>query len=244
MGYSMSMIQHEDVDVMITGGSEAPLVDTIFYGFAMSHAMTRWNGPPAEAMKPFDRRGDGFVIGEAGAYLVLEELGHALSRGARIYAEVLGHGRSCEAFHAMAPQPDGAGVVRAMEKALRKCSLPPTEIDYINPHGTANGVNDLAEVRALKTIFGPHAYRLAVSSTKPLTGHSLAAAGAVETIICALALNHQEIPPTVNLSQPLDECDLDFVCNQARPYPIRAAMNLNSGFGGKASCLILGSYPR
>ena len=243
MGYAMSMIQHEDVDVMVAGGSEAPLVDTIYYGFAMSHAMTRWSGPPAEAMKPFDRRGDGFVMGEAGAYVVLEELSHALSRNARIYVEVLGHGRSCEAFHAMATQPDGDGVVRAMEKALRKCGLDRTAIDYINPHGTANGMNDLAEVRAIKKFFGPHARRLAVSSTKPITGHSLAAAGAVETIICALAVSRHEIPPTLNLREPLPECDLDFVPGKARPYPVRAALNLNSGFGGKTSCLILGSYP-
>jgi 3-oxoacyl-(acyl-carrier-protein) synthase len=242
MGYAMSMIKHEDVDVMVAGGSEAPLVDTIYYGFATSHAMSRWHGPPTEAMKPFDQHGDGFVIGEAGAYVILEELSHALSRGARIYVELLGHGRSCEAFHPMAPEPDGAGVVRAMEKALRQSRLDHTEIDYINPHGTANSMNDLAEVRAIKRFFGPHAHRLAVSSTKPITGHPLAVAGALETIICTLALSHQEIPPTLNLRTPLAECDLDFVPGKSRPYPLRAALNLNSGFGGKTSCLALGSY--
>ena len=243
MGYAMSMIQHEDVDVMVAGGSEAPLVDTIYYGFAMSHAMTRWSGPPAEAMKPFDRQGDGFVMGEGGAYIVLEELGHALSRNARIYAELLGHGRSCEAFHAMAPEPNGQGVIRAIEKTLRKARLHPDSIDYINSHGTANAVSDLAEVRAIKTCFGPHSRKIAVSSTKPITGHSLAAAGATETIICALALVHRLIPPTLNLSTPHDECDLDFVPAKARPYPLRTAMNLNSGFGGKTSCLLLARYP-
>ncbi len=244
MGYSMSMIQHEDVDVMVAGGSEAPLIDALYFGFAMSRAMTRWAGAPGQAMKPFDVHGDGFVMGEAGAYLVLEELSHALGRGARIYAELLAHGRSCEAFHAMAPQPDGAGVVRALEKALRKAGIDRTTIDYVNPHGTANQVNDLAEVRALKKVFGAHARKLAVSSTKPITGHPLAAAGAQETIICALAIQRQEIPPTLNLKKPLPECDLDFVPEGMRAYPVRAAANLSSGFGGKTSALILGSYPR
>lgn len=240
MGYALSMIQHEDVDVMVAGGAEAPLVETIFFGFAQSHAMTRWKGPPHEAMKPFDQRGDGFVLGEGSAYVVLEELSHALNRGARIYAEVLAHGRSCEAYHPMAPHPEGAGVARAMEKALRIAGIDRENVDYINPHGSANGVNDLAETRAIKTIFGPHARRLAVSSTKPVTGHSLAAAGAVETVICALSIARQEIPPTLNLVEPLAGCDLDYVTQRSRAYPVRVAMNLNSGFGGKTSCLLLG----
>ncbi len=244
MGYSASMIQHEDVDVMVAGGAEAPLVDTIFFGFAQSRAMTRWTGPPQEAMKPFDQRGDGFVMGEGGAYVVLEELGHALSRGARIYAELLAHGRSCEAYHPMAPQPDGDGVVRAMEKALRVASLDPSMVDYINPHGSANAVNDVAETRAIKRVFGTHARRLAISSTKPITGHSLAAAGALETVVCALVLARHQIPPTINLKEPLPDCDLDYVPNGARPYPSRVAISLNSGFGGKTSCLVLGGYPR
>ena len=243
MGYALSMIQHEDVDIMIAGGSEAPIVDTCYFGFAQSRAMTRWQGPPEEAMKPFDKRGDGFVMGEAGAFVVLEELTHALSRGAKIYAEVLSHGRSCEAFHPMAPHPDGMGVARAMEKALRQANRDTTSIDYINPHGTANGINDIAETRAIKKVFGQRSSQIAVSSTKPITGHPLAAAGAVETIICALALKNQEIPPTLNLSDPLPECTLDYVPHKSRPYPIRTALNLNSGFGGKTSCLVLGRYP-
>jgi 3-oxoacyl-[acyl-carrier-protein] synthase II len=244
MAYAASMIQHEDVDVMVAGGSEAPLIDALYFGFAMSRAMTRWTGAPAEAMKPFDQQGDGFVMGECGAYVILEELTHALSRNAPIYAELLGHGRSCEAYHSMAPHPDGQGVARAMQKALRAAGLQPTDIDYINPHGTANAVNDLAETRAIKKIFGTAARRVAISSTKPITGHPLAAAGAMETIICALALSRREIPPTLNLTHPIAECDLDYVPGKMRPYPLRHAMNLNSGFGGKTSCLILGCYPR
>lgn len=242
MGYAQNMIESEDVDVMLAGGAEAPIVDTVYFGFAQSRAMSRWSGPPTEAVKPFDEQSDGFVMGEGSAYVVLEELGHALGRSATIYAEVLGHGRSCEAYHPMAPHPEGWGVARAMEKALRKANLDHTAVDYINAHGTANAVNDLAETRAIKKVFGSQAYRMAVSSTKPITGHPLAAAGALETVICALALHRQEIPPTINHKSPLPECDLDYVPGRSRPYPLRVALNLNSGFGGKASCLVLGVY--
>lgn len=242
MGYAQQMIQTEDVDVMIAGGAEAPIVDTVYFGFSQSRAMSRWNGPPAEAVKPFDENGDGFVMGEGSAYVVMEELSHALCRRATIYAEVLGHGRSCEAYHPMAPHPDGIGVARAMEKALRKARLDHMAVDYVNVHGTANAVNDVAETRAIKKVFGPQAYRIAVNSTKPITGHSLAAAGAIETVICSLALHHHEIPPTLNLRNPLPDCDLDYVSGRSRPYPLRIALNLNSGFGGKTSCLVLGAY--
>lgn len=242
MGYARHMIQHEDIDVMIAGGAEAPIVDTVFFGFAQSRAMTRWSGPPEEAMKPFDQAGDGFVMGEGGAYVVLEELTHALSRGARIYAEVLGQARACEAYHPMAPHPDGWGVARAIGKALQAGRVDLERVSYINVHGTANPPNDLAETRAIKQVFGPRARQLAVSSTKPITGHPLAAAGAIETVICALAISNSAIPPTLNLRQPHPECNLDYVPNRARPYPVDVALSLNSGFGGKTSCLMLGRY--
>lgn len=244
IGYALHMIQHEDIDVMVAGGAEAPLVDTVYFGFTKSQAMTRWSGPPAEAMKPFDRHGDGFVMGEGAAFLVIEELTHALGRGARIYAEVLGHGRACEAYHPFAPEPGGWGVARSIEKALRHARLDPAEVDFINPHGTATEASDMAEVRGIKTALGPDAVRAAVSATKPLTGHPLAAAGAIEAIICALALKHQAIPPTLNCRDPWPECDLDIVHGVTRPYPIRAALSLNSGLGGKNSCLVLGRYPQ
>jgi len=244
MGYAMSMIQNEDVDVMIAGGAEAPLVDTIFYGFSQSRAMTQSKGDPAKSMKPFDIDSDGFVMGEGGAYVVLEELSHALGRNAKIYAEMLGQGRSCEAYHPMAPQPEGAGVKRAMEKSLRRAGLDATAIQYINVHGTGNEASDLAEVRAIKKFFGENTRYLAVSSTKPVTGHPLAAAGAIETVICSLALKRQVVPMTLNLTHSRPECDLDFVRDQSRPYPLDTVMSLNSGFGGKNSCLVLGKYPR
>ncbi len=242
MGYALGMIQNEEIDVMVAGGAEAPLFDTGFAGFAHVRAMTRWKGEPSQAMKPFDKRGDGFVMGESAAFVVIEELSHALSRKAHIYAEILGHGRSCEAYHPMAPHPDGVGLVRAMEKAFRMAGCDPSIVDYVNVHGTANAPSDIAETRAIKKFFGSRAKKIAVSATKPITGHSLAASGALETVICALALQHQLIPPTLNLREPHEECDLDYVPDVARPYPVRSALNLSSGFGGKSSCLLLARY--
>ncbi len=244
MGYALTMIQNDEVDIMVAGGAEAPILPQIWGVFCQSKVMTRNNDCPKEAMRPFDKSRNGFLLGEGGGFIVLEELSHALGRGAKIYAEVLGHGRCSEAYHPVAPHPEGMGIHRAMEKALRKARLHATEVDYINVHGTATEANDLVETRAIKRLFGSHAKRLAVSATKPVTGHLLAAAGAVETIVCTLALHHQEIPLTLNLKEPADECDLDYVSSRSRPYPIRTVMNLNSGFGGKNSCLILGQYAR
>jgi 3-oxoacyl-[acyl-carrier-protein] synthase II len=180
------------------------------------------------------------VLGEGAAFLVVEELSHALNRGARIYAEILGHGRSCEAFHLVDLHPEGIGAARAMEKCLRRARLNPEEVDYINAHGTATRSNDPVETRAVKRVFGPASSRLAMSSTKPVTGHMMGAAGAVETVICALAVHHQIMPPTINLETPDPDCDLDYVPVEARPYPIDVALNLSAGFGGKNSCLAIG----
>ena len=201
--------------------------------------MTEHAGEPAEAMRPFDRTRDGFVLGEGAAFFVLEELSHALGRGARIYAEIAGHGRSCEAYHATDPHPDGVGYVRAMEKALRNARIHPTEVDYINAHGSATPLNDPIETRAIKTVFREHARRLAVSATKPVTGHLMGASGAIETMICALSIWHQEIPPTINLHDPDPGCDLDYVSGAARSFPVRVGVNLNAGFGGRYACLVL-----
>lgn len=242
MGYALSMIRNEDVDVMIAGGAEAPLIESVWGGFCLNKVMTRHSDDPSRAMRPFDKERDGFVLGEGAAFLVMEELSHALSRGARVYAEVLGHGRSCEAYHPIAPHPDGIGYFRAIEKAVRQSQIGPQDVDYINAHGTATEANDLVETRAIKRFFGSHCRQLAISSTKPITGHLMAAAGAMETVITALSIWHQEIPMTRNLSSPGEECDLDYVANQSRPYPIRVGLNLNSGFGGKNSCLVLRNF--
>lgn len=243
IGYAVSMIRHEEVDVMVAGGAEAPIVPHTWGGLCLNQVMSRRNDQPQGAMRPFDKTRDGILLGEGAAYLVLEELSYALSRGARIYAEILGHGRSCEAYHPVAPHPDGLGYFRAIQKAVRQAQLDLEAVDYINAHGTATEANDIVETKAIKRFFGAQAYRLAVSSTKPITGHLLGAAGALETIVCALALHHQEIPLTLNFNEPGEGCDLDYVRGRSRPYPIRVALNLSSGFGGKNSCLALSRYP-
>ncbi|HTE88267.1 MAG TPA: beta-ketoacyl-[acyl-carrier-protein] synthase family protein, partial [Terriglobales bacterium] len=242
IGYATSMIEQDEVDVMVAGGVEAPLLAPLWGAFCLTKVVTSRNETPQEAMRPFDRHRDGFLLGEGAAFVVLEELSYALGRGARIYAEVAGHGRSCEAYHSVSPHPDGIGLHRAMEKALRRAKLHASEVDYINAHGTATEANDRVETRAIRRLFGEHASRLAVSSTKPVTGHLLAAAGALETVVCVLTLTHKKIPLTLNFKEPADECDLDYVGGESRAYPVRVAMNISSGFGGKNSCLILKEY--
>lgn len=243
IGYAFRMIRDEEVEVMVAGGSEAPILAPLWGAFCLTRVMTSRNDTPKEAMRPFGSDRDGFLLGEGAGFLVLEELSHALSRNARIYAEVVGHGRSCEAYHSVAPHPDGVGLYRAMEKALRDARIAPEEIEYINAHGTATEANDVVETRAIQRFFGAHAQRLAVSSTKPITGHLLAAAGALETIVCALAINRQMIPMTRNLRLPAEGCNLDYVVGASRPYPLRTVLNINVGFGGKNSCLALRRYP-
>jgi len=229
---------------MMAGGAEAPILPHVWGGLCVGRVLSRRNDTPTEAMRPFDRTRDGILLGEGSAYLVLEELSYALSRGARIYAEILGHGRSCEAYHPVAPHPEGIGMYRAMQKALRSAGIDVTQVDYINAHGTATEANDLVETKAIKRLFGPHAYRMGISSTKPITGHLMGAAGALETVICALALHHQEMPLTLNHREPAPACDLDYIAGRSRPYPIRVALNLSSGFGGKNSCLALRAFHR
>jgi 3-oxoacyl-[acyl-carrier-protein] synthase II len=238
IGYAADMVRSDEVDVSVAGGSEESL-EMMHIGFCRLGAMTEQNGEPARAMRPFDRTRDGFLLGQGAAYVVLEELSHALGRGARIYAEFAGHGRSCDAHHPTDPHPEGRGYCRALEKALRQSRLNPEEVDYINAHGSATPLNDPIETKAIKRVFKEHAHRLAVSATKPITGHLMGAAGAVETVICALAISHAEIPPTINLTEPDEDCDLDYVQDGARSYPVRAAVNLNAGFGGRYACLVL-----
>lgn len=239
MGYALMMIREDEADVMVVGGAEAPIQPLVWGAFCQSKVMTRATGDPAAAMKPFDVSRSGFILGEGAGFLIMEELGHAIARGARIYAEVMAQGRACEAYHPVAPEPGGAGVIGAIRSALKRGRIEISEVDYINCHGTATEANDIVESRAIKSVFGKYAYRLACSSTKPVMGHTLAASGAIETIVTALSVFHQVIPPTMNLDVPDPECDLDFVPRAARPYPIRMALNLSSGFGGKNSCLIL-----
>ncbi|NBV20845.1 MAG: beta-ketoacyl-[acyl-carrier-protein] synthase family protein [Proteobacteria bacterium] len=244
LGYALGMIRSDEADVMLAGGSEAPLIRPLFSAFCIARVMTSRNDSPLTAMRPFDETRDGFVLGEGAGFLVLEELTHALGRGAKIYAEIGGYGRSCEAYHSVSPHPDGKGMCRAMEKALRSARMDVTQVDYINAHATATELNDTAETNAVKTLFGDWSRRVGISGTKPVTGHLLGAAGAVESIITALAIHHRTIPPTANHSTPSAGCDLDYVAGTARPYPIRAAMNLSVGFGGKNACLVFKEYSR
>lgn len=241
IGYAARMIRLDDVDVAMAGGSEA-MIEMLHIGFCRMRTMTEQNTDPAKAMRPFDRTRDGFLLGEGAVFLVLEELSHALGRGAEIYAEIAGHGRSSEAYHATDPHPEGWGYVRCLEKALRDARLHPSEVQYINAHGSATPLNDPIETKAVKYVFGHHARRLAISATKPVTGHLMGAAGAIETLVCALAVKRGEIPPTINLTETDDGCDLDYVAGEARAYPIKAAVNLNAGFGGRYACLVLKKF--
>ena len=242
IGYALGMIQDDDADVMIAGGADAHVMAELWACFSSLGVMTKQTENPKGAMRPFDRFRDGFVLAEGAVFLVVEELSHALARDARIYAELLAHGRSCEAHHSVDLHPEGVGTVRAMEKAMKRARLEREQIQYINAHGTATKTNDPIETKAIKKFFGAHARRLAVSSTKPITGHMMGSVAAAETAICALSLFHSVIPATINFTEPAEGCDLDYVPNVSRPYPIQYALNLSSGFGGKNSCLVLGRY--
>jgi 3-oxoacyl-[acyl-carrier-protein] synthase II len=237
----MRMIQRDESDVMIAGGSEA-IVELMHAGFCKLKTMSERNGEPQSAMRPFDRSRDGFLLGEGAAFLVVEELMHALARGAKIYAEVAGHGRSCEAYHATDPHPDGRGYRGAITRAMRDAGLSASDVDYVNAHGSATPLNDPIETEAIKGVFGSESKRVSVSATKPITGHLMGAAGAIESAICVLALDRQQIPPTINLRHRDARCDLDYVPDHARDYPVRAALNVNAGFGGRYACLALKKF--
>jgi 3-oxoacyl-[acyl-carrier-protein] synthase II len=238
IGHAVRMIRLDDVDVAVAGGAEETF-ELLHASFCRVRAMTEHTGNPSVAMQPFDRSRDGFVMGEGAAFFVLEELSHALGRGARIYAEIAGHGHSCEAYHATDPHPEGLGYVGAFEKALRAARVHPSEVDYINAHGSATPLNDPIETKAIKRVLREHSKRVAVSATKPITGHLMGASGAIETMICALAIWHKEIPPTINLNEPDTGCDLDYVPGTARSFPVKVAVNLNAGFGGRYASLVL-----
>ncbi|MCY0898621.1 MAG: beta-ketoacyl-ACP synthase II [Firmicutes bacterium] len=239
IGSGLRAIQHGEADVMLVGGTEAALIPLAFAGFCSMKAMSTRNDDPKRASRPFDRDRDGFVMGEGAGFLVLERLSHAERRGApRIYAELAGYGRSADAYHVVEPHPDGEGASQAMARALKDAGMTPEDIDYINAHGTSTPKGDIAETLAIKRVFGDHAYRLAVSSTKSSTAHLLGAAGAVEMIAAILAIVHQTVPPTINLDNPDPECDLYYVPNQAETRRIRAVMSNAFGFGGQNATLI------
>ncbi|WP_019743123.1 beta-ketoacyl-ACP synthase II, partial [Bacillus altitudinis] len=231
IGDAFKVIQRGDADAMITGGTEAPLTKMSFAGFCANKALST-NPDPDTASRPFDKNRDGFVMGEGAGIVVLEELEHALKRGATIYAEIVGYGSTGDAYHITAPAPNGEGGVRAMKEAIRDAGLTVEEIDYINAHGTSTPYNDKFETMAIKEVFGEHANQLAISSTKSMTGHLLGAAGGVEAIFSVLAIKDSVIPPTINLETPDEECDLDYVANEARSKEVQVALSNSLGFGG------------
>ncbi|AJD90719.1 3-oxoacyl-ACP synthase [Jeotgalibacillus malaysiensis] len=241
IGDAFKVIQRGDADAMVTGGSEAPISQMAMAGFVANTALTL-NEDVTKASRPFDKNRDGFVMGEGAGILVLEELEHALARGAEIYAEITGYGSTGDAYHITAPAPGGEGGVRAMRQSLEDAGIKPEEVGYINAHGTSTPYNDKYETMAIKEVFGDHAYKLAVSSTKSMTGHLLGAAGGVEAIFTVLALKNSILPPTINLEEADPECDLDYVPNQARKQEIRAAVSNSLGFGGHNATIVFKSY--
>ncbi|MFB1081375.1 beta-ketoacyl-ACP synthase II [Jeotgalibacillus sp. JSM ZJ347] len=241
IGDAFKVIQRGDADAMITGGSEAPISQMAMAGFVANTALTL-NDDVTKASRPFDKNRDGFVMGEGAGVLVLEELEHALARGAKIYAEITGYGSTGDAYHITAPAPGGEGGVRAMRQSLEDAGVKPEEIGYINAHGTSTPYNDKYETMAIKEVFGEHAYKLAVSSTKSMTGHLLGAAGGVEAIFTVLALKNSILPPTINLEEADPECDLDYVPNEARKQEIQAAVSNSLGFGGHNATIVFKSY--
>ena len=237
VGDAFHYIRDGYAEVMLCGGSEASLTPLAVGGFTSMKALSQTEDP-SRASIPFDAERSGFVMGEGAGVLLLEELGHALARGARIYAEVSGYGATCDAYHMTAPRPDGSGGADAMAQALADGGVQPEEVDYINAHGTSTHLNDAGETAAIKTVFGDHAYQLAVSSTKSMTGHMLGAAGAVEAMFTALALRDGYLPATIHYQTPDPECDLDIVPNQGREADIRCALSNSLGFGGHNGCLL------
>ena len=232
IGEALRLMRSGDADVVVAGGAEATITPMALAGFSSSRALSTRNDDPQRASRPFDLDRDGFVIGEGAGVLVLETEDHARRRGAPLLCELGGYGASADAYHLTAPSEDGNGAARAMSRALKDAGIPAEDVEYINAHGTSTPAGDPAEVRAVKSVFGDHARRLLVSSTKSMTGHLLGAAGGLEAVVTALALSRGVVPPTINLERPDPQCDLDFVPNQARPRAVKAALSNSFGFGG------------
>lgn len=242
IGDSFRLIERGDADAMICGGAESAITPMSVAGFDSMRALSRHNSEPTKASRPFDAKRDGFVIGEGAGLLILEELEFAKSRGAKIYAEIVGYGMSGDAFHVTMPDETGSGAIRVMQKAIKDAGITPEQIGYINAHGTSTPYNDKFETLAIKKVFGEHAYKLAVSSTKSMTGHALGAAGGIEAVISILSLKENQLMPTINYENPDPECDLDYVPNEPRNQSVEYVLSNSFGFGGTNACLIFKRY--
>lgn len=243
LGEACELIRRNIADIVISGGTEAMIRDFAVVGFIAMRALTSsFNDSPEKASRPFDLNREGFVFSEGAGALIVEELEHARARGAHIYAEIVGHAASSDGFHMAAPDPEGAGPARAMAWALQDAKLNPSDIDYINAHGSSTALNDATETRAIKSVFGDHAYQVAISSTKSMIGHAMGASGAIEAIICSLAIQQGWLPPTINYETPDPECDLDYVPNQPRQVAVNTTLSNSFGLGGQNACLILKRY--
>ena len=244
IGESWRIIKFGDADIFLAGGSEASIVEIGLAGFSAMRALSTRNDEPERASRPFDRDRDGFVVSEGAGIVVVEELEHAKARGAKIYCELTGYGLSADAYHMTAPPPDGQGAARAMQLALEHARLSPDQVDYINAHATSTDIGDICETRAIKQVFGEHAHKVAISSTKSMTGHLLGGAGGIEMAACALAIRDSVIPPTINLENPGEECDLDYTPNIAREKKVRVALNNSFGFGGHNATLVATAFEK
>jgi 3-oxoacyl-[acyl-carrier-protein] synthase II len=242
IGEAFRTLQRGDADIIISGGTEAPITMLSLAGFSSMKALSSRNDEPSLASRPFDRERDGFVMGEGAGILVMESLDSALKRNAKIYGEVVGYGSTADAYHLTQPSPEGEGASRAMEAAISDAGISPSDVDYINAHGTSTPLNDKFETMAIKNTFGEHAYKLAVSSTKSMTGHLLGAAGAVEIVATLLSVYNDEIPPTINYENPDPECDLDYVPNRAVKRTVNIALSNSMGFGGHNACIIVKKF--
>ncbi|OKH28764.1 beta-ketoacyl-ACP synthase II [Chroogloeocystis siderophila] len=242
VGDAFRMIQRGYAQAMLCGGAEAAVTPLSVAGFAAARTLSTRNDDPAHASRPFDRDRDGFVMGEGAGILLLEELEHARSRGARIYAEIVGYGMTCDAYHMTSPVPGGEGATRAIQLALKDALLNPTQVNYINAHGTSTAMNDTTETAAMKKALGDHAYKVAISSTKSMTGHLLGGSGGIEAVATVLAITHDQLPPTINLDNPDPECDLDYVPNVARTQKVDVALSNSFGFGGHNVTLVFQKF--
>lgn len=244
IGYAFDIIKDGKIDMVVAGGAEAPLAPLTFGAFCVIDALSKINGNPARASRPFDAERNGFVMSEGAGIVVLEELGHALKRGARIYGEIIGYGTTYDSFHMVQPSPDGKQAARAVEMSLQDAGISHQEIDYINSHGTSTPLNDKMETKVIKDVFGERAYKIPINATKSMIGHTLGAAGALEVIVSALAIQNQFLHPTINYEFPDPDCDLDYVANGGRAAEVNCLLTNSYGFGGKNSALILKKFYR